>query len=426
MALLIREVVVTLSGLFVVAGISGCGGGSSSSSESPDKSPDFEISPSSTINENTSQANRTSKLWIDYQAFRTEHSQPAGNSFGDAVAYADFDGDGETDVFIAPGTSLYDSVPFEFYRNLGDGSFELATEAWIDGEVPELPHPRKSIVADFNDDGRPDVLVADHGPEQEPEADFPGGHVWLMLSQEDGTYDAAQLTTRLGFYHGAAAGDLNGDGLPDVFVTDSPSMERDAQPEIFINQGGGVLERAPDRLGADIKNLSGMYTTEIYDLDKDGFADIIVAGHEQDGMSARVLWGSSTGYYTRARSLELPAVSGWGTVVDIASADINGNGLNDLVLARTGGGGDNNFYRGYYIQVIEQGADRSFSDVSESALNGSGSDTDSDWISWIRLQDVSSDDRPDILVDDKRFCLRWDNDGNGQFNLMTDACTLTF
>jgi hypothetical protein len=423
MVRLARIVFTASSGLFIFAGLSGCGGGDSSSAAGT--TDDFQISQSSTINENTSQSKRTSELWINYQNFRSRYGEPSSSgSFGGAIAYADFDGDGETDVFVAPGTSLYESVPFEFYRNLGDGSFELVTDAWIDGEIPELPHPRKSVVADFNDDGRPDILVVDHGPELEGEGS-PGGHVWQVLSQEDGRYNASQITTRLGFYHGASAGDLNGDGLPDAFITDSPGIGRGHQPEIFLNSGGGILQRAPERLGSGVKNLMGMYTAEIYDLDEDGFADIIVAGHEMDGMNTRVLWGSPQGGYTLSRSSVLPGVSSWGTVVDIALGDINGSGLIDLVLTRTGGG-DNNFYQGYYIQVIEQADIRAFSDITESALNGSGSDTGSNWISWTRLQDISNNGRPDILVDGKRFCLRWDNDGGGDFNLMTDACSMTF
>jgi len=424
--MILRKKAMALSfGAALVAGLAACGG--SGDGLSSEERPNFNIPPNNGINPATSQASRQTSLWVDYQAFRAEWNPEGDVGFGDAIAYGNFGGDSRTDVFIAPGTSLYDSIPLEFYRNLGNNTFDLVTEDWITGDIPELPHPRKAIVADFNGDGQPDIAIADHGPELEPDVDFPGGHVWLLLSRNDGTYDASQLTTRVGFYHGIAAGDLTGNGLPDLFVTDSPAPGRTHQLEVFINQGGGNFVRAPERLAPNVRSLNGIYTTEIYDLDEDGYADIIIAGHEQDDAVTRVLWGGSDGYFSLSRSTTLPAVSSWGTVVDVAIADLELDGLNDLVLTRTGGGGDDNFYQGYYIQVIEQTQARTFVDVTGTAFTGgSNSDPNADWVSWTRLQDISGNGLPDILVDDRRFCLRWDSDGMVRFNLIPDACSVPF
>lgn len=402
-----------------------------SSSTSP---PDFDIPASSTINQNTSQAGRQTDLWIDYRQFREDHHpdfSSVGDAFSDAIVYADFDDDGLTDVFTAPGTSRVDSVPLEFYQNNGDGTFELVTQEWIKGDIPELPHPRKSLVADFNANGQPDIFIVGHGipdyigMDEEPDDDFPGGQAWVVMSGTDGEYQVSRVTDRMGFYHGAAAGDLTGNGLPDIFITDSPGRDRYSEPEIFLNQGDGQFERAPERLHSQIRDISFMYTAEIVDLNENGYADIIVAGHEQDGTESRVLWGSSSGYFSLNNSTVLPAVPGWGIVVDIAAADLTGSGHQDLVLTRTSGGEGKEPYVGYYLQVIETKPESDFEDITPSALPD-GSDTESDWISWTRLQDISGNGRPDILVDDKRFCLRWDNDGSGKFNKMTDACSLAF
>ena len=70
-------------------------------------------------------------------------------------------------------------------------------------------HPRKAIVADFNGDGRPDIFVACHGYDATP---FPGEANKVVLSQPNGTYVTSNASADVGFHHGAAAADLNGDG----------------------------------------------------------------------------------------------------------------------------------------------------------------------------------------------------------------------
>ena len=315
-----------------------------------------------------------------------------------AVAYGDFDGDGDEDVFLASYDGTEESTPVEFYANDGQGEFTLANEFFA-GEVPELVHPRKALPGDFNGDGRLDVFVAGHGYDDEP---FPGESPVLLLSSDGGLRSAEGLDNWVGFFHGAASADIDHDGDLDVVLTDF------GPPVLLENNGAGefteVLDSTPDRRA---------FTTELIDVDIDGFIDLLLAGHEDENPT-EVYWGGRSGTYDRTRRTILPPIPGQDTVVDIDADDLDGDGVRDIVVTRTGGG--DNFYQGYYVQLIRGLGNREFVDATENVEDAQSSDP---WIGWIRLQDFDGDGYRDIVVDDAAVGVIWLNDGSGRFRRTT-------
>lgn len=141
-----------------------------------------------------------------------------------AHAFADFKRNGQYQLFLA--TQVYDVTKpetqatkgvFKFYNKNSDGTYTEDTTLLSDRTG--CIHPRKAIVADFNQDGRPDVFVACHGYDATP---FPGEKSAVLFSQTDGTYKTTPMADAA-FNHAAAAGDLNGDGYPDVVLVDNSS-----------------------------------------------------------------------------------------------------------------------------------------------------------------------------------------------------------
>ena len=329
-------------------------------------------------------------LHIDRQGIR----QTNPGSFVHAVAYADFDNDGDEDVFMASG-----ETPVEMYLSDGSGHFTLDLTIF-NGGVPEAIHPRKALVGDFNGDSLPDIFVLAHGDDSPP---FPGEHPLLILSSPNGLQNITGLETYVGFQHGGASADIDGDGDIDIFVAES-------HPFFLMNDGLGNFTYDTQKLPSDLTERP-LYTAELIDVDADGFFDLLVAGHEQDGMETSIYWGSSTGNYEASNKTVLPSVDGQGTVVDIDADDINNDGNKDIVVTRTGGGQEN-FYIGYYIQIIMNEGSRQFADkTSERIVNGTGAE----WIDWIRLQDNNNDGYIDIIVDDASRKLIWLNNGVGVF-----------
>src|SRR5579864_127069 len=139
-------------------------------------------------------------------------------SLGGGVAVLDYDGDGLLDLFI-PGGGYFGGPnkqeirghPCKLYKNLGNGKFKDVTkEVGLDG--PTF-YTHGVAVVDYDCDGWPDLLITGWGrlALYHNESDGKGGRRFVDVTR------AAGLTDNL-WSTGAAWGDLNGDGYPDLYV----------------------------------------------------------------------------------------------------------------------------------------------------------------------------------------------------------------
>jgi hypothetical protein len=374
--------------------LSACGGDSGGN-----KGIDLGISKNFSADDNSSHTLQVTSLHVDRQAIRTTNL----DTFVLAVSYADFDQDGDIDIFMSSGDGSQNETPSELYLNDGSDNFTL-DNSFFSGAPPGQIHPRKALTSDFNGDGKMDVFVIGHGFDQRP---FPGEAPYVILSSGNEFILGAGINTFSGFQHGGASADVDADGDTDVFVADT------SEPFFLINDGSGNFAKDTSRL--DGLKSSSIFTAELVDVDKDGYMDLLVGGHEQDGFSTKILWGDSTGFYSVSESTTLPAVSNNGTMIDIDVADIDLDGDKDVVLNRTGDGtGPFGFYQGYYIQVVENRGSRQFVDKTTENFVSNSNSSES-WFDWIRLQDFNSDGHIDIVVDDSARNLVWYNDGAGNF-----------
>lgn len=328
------------------------------------------------------------------------NGSPCG-CFYHAVIYTDLDNDGDIDIFMSGGNGTSNPSPVEIHINDGAGNFTL-DNSLIFGSEPGAVHPRKALLGDYNNDGKLDIFVAGHGYDQPP---FPGEHPLLFLTTANGLEYSSSLESYSGFFHAAASADVDNDGDIDIFVGDNQS------PFFLINDGSGNFSRDTDRLTSEVNGKS-LFTTELIDIDKDGYIDLIAAGHEFEGMETVIYWGSSSGTYLSTNKTVLPAVGGQGTILDIDSEDINNDGNKDIVLTRTGGG-NNNFYVGYYLQLIQNNGNHQFTDTTNNI--SSSSNVNGGWIDWIRIQDFNNDGYLDIIEDNASPGLVWLNNGSGVF-----------
>ena len=350
---------------------------------------------------------RKTALHVDYNAIS------ANPGFKLAIAYADFNKNGSIDIFLARGDGSPNRTPVQFLMNNGAGIFSDQTATVISNAEPGAVHARKALTGDYNGDGWPDLFLIGHGHDQPP---FPGEYPLLFLSNGNGTVRyVSNLESIVGFHHGGASADIDNDGDIDIIVAANTTL-----PFILINDGQGNFTKNTDRLPAEI-SLKSFFTAELIDIDKDGYVDLIVGGHEHEAFATTVYWGNKSGSYQATSKTVLPGVSGWGVALDFAAEDIDGDGFRDIIINRTG---STNFYVGRYIQILRRTGNRQFTDETASRIT---MDTTQAWFPWFRVQDIDGDGRLDIFTDNKGLCTSgecaWRNNGSGVFTPYAGAIT---
>jgi hypothetical protein len=123
-------------------------------------------------------------------------------STGSPIAVADFNGDGKPDIVLATGEGTSESVII--LTGNGDGTFNSPSS----GGNPTSTSVTWVQVADFNQDGAPDVVVADSS-----------GSATVLLNNGGGLFsESFPVVSGLSvpYYLEVGVGDLNGDGYPDI------------------------------------------------------------------------------------------------------------------------------------------------------------------------------------------------------------------
>jgi hypothetical protein len=174
-------------------------------------------------------------------------------------------------------------------------------------------HPRKVLVADFNRDKRPDLYVACHGYDRDP---WPGERSILLLSTPTGRFSRIELPA-VAYSHGGAAGDLNGDGYPDVVFLNSNKREY----YVLLNdRGTGTFTRDDSRLPLSYLAGRQYYVTELLDVDQDGALDLFMAGADLDGPTdgpPTLFYGDRNGRFAQRAPVVMPRITGCLQVQDL-------------------------------------------------------------------------------------------------------------
>ena len=353
----------------------------------------------------TSYELQKSNINIDLVALRKENGQKSGSIL--AIAYLDINGDGFDDIFINAlyGTSSTEKSFGEIYIfNKTNGGYQLDNSFFNAGQVPSSIHPRKALVGDYNNDGKPDIFITGHGWDQNP---FPGEYDQLLLS-ENGKYKLVEFKDKIGFYHGACSGDIDKDGDLDILVLGGPNSY------FLINDGKGNFTYSTKEI--DVNKLGGQYHCELFDIDKDGYLDLILGGHEfnvQDPTfldknkiegTVRIYWGNNSGTYDFNSITNMPMVANWGVITDLDFADLDNDNKFELAITRTGGASVNNqinyFYWGWNIQIIKID-NRKVTDITTSAIEQNSSllgySQGNPWIVWMRFEDFDNNSKIDFF-----------------------------
>jgi hypothetical protein len=222
-------------------------------------------------------------------------------------AFSDFNRDGKTDLLL-----LLNGVGREpVMLSNGDGTFSKP-----------LIGPRTFNfvgVADFNQDGWPDVMTEEFGSG--------GSGVWLHIGRGDGTFEAPVSAGICSTSCSINVVEVNGDGVPDLLVSDR-AWGSVGNSRVFRGNGFELLARLDDSFLGDDRES---YTAVFVDLNADGIPDLIKIrnGYVVEGAAEnriRVYSGDGSGNFTP--STELPVAA----TANVLIVDVNDDGKPDLVV----------------------------------------------------------------------------------------------
>lgn len=281
--------------------------------------------------------------------------------YGSSAAFADVDRDGDLDLYVAnyvaftydthrPCLSLkkreiychpgqYGGVPDIFYLNNGDGTFEEATI----GAGLKTPVDRAALGVAFGDldnDSWPDLYVAN---------DAEANHLFRNLG--NGTFEEVAFLAGTAYSGrgnpeagmGVDLGDVDGDGLLDIVVTNF-EFESNA---LYRNLGDGVFVDGRFQFNLAESSLNYLaFGVDLLDLDHDADLDLAVAyGHILDNTQEvnpdssyaqrnQILENTQAG---RFREVIGSGMKSGGVSRGLVSADFDGDGDLDLAINNSDG-----------------------------------------------------------------------------------------
>ena len=273
----------------------------------------------------------TDKTGIHFDHLFSLEKRYIVESMSGGVALIDFDRDGWPDIFFtnAPDVDMFlagKKARSALYRNNHDGTFTDVTDragvafpCWAMG----------ATVADYNNDGWPDLLVSCFGG------------VVLYRNNGNGTFTdvtkASGLSADKGWATGAVFGDYDGDGFVDLFVPHYVDLDINDLPaigskrtclyhEVAVQCGPRGLKGSPDNLYrnngdgtfTDVSAQAGVGDTQHYfglgavwsDFDNDGKLDLFVAN---DGEPNYLYKNNGNGSFTDVAYQAGVAVNGNGS-----------------------------------------------------------------------------------------------------------------
>lgn len=236
---------------------------------------------------------------------------------GGGVAFFDYNNDGLLDIFAVQSGPVPGAGPAEknfpttcvLYHNNGDGTFTDVTEkAGLD---KDFGYGQGVTVADYNNDGWPDLYLTAYG----------GNH--LLKNNGDGTFtdvtqeaSLADLAPELPWPLSAAWGDYDNDGHLDLFVChyarwsmaldkpyagpdgkmayDRPQVYDPSHDRLYHNNGDGTFTNVSEKAG--LLKLWGKSMSAVWlDYDDDGWMDLFITN---DSMPNFLLHNNRDGTFT--------------------------------------------------------------------------------------------------------------------------------
>ena len=276
------------------------------------------------------------------------------------VAAGDFNGDGKVDLAVANRTNQTGNLGIL----LGNGDGTFASQV----DYPTGAYSEQVVVGDFNNDGKPDLAVANS-------AEYGGTQgISVLLGNGDGTFQNATNYAAGSYPVGVAVGDFNADGKLDLAVTNSAVAGGTPNVSILLGNGDGTFKTAMN-FAAGVQPIG----VAVGDFNRDGRLDLAVANEESTNVS--ILLGKGDGTFQ--------APINYGVAPNpfaVVTGDFNGDGKLDLAVTNISG----DYQVGPGVNVLLGNGDGTF----QSAVNYSLLTQPL----WMSVADFNGDGSLDVAV----------------------------
>jgi hypothetical protein len=341
----------------------------------------------------------------------TVQYQP-GMGMGSGISAADFDDDGDIDLFV-PTTR---DMPNLVYRNRGDGTYdEVAAELGLAG----TDHARVGVWFDYDADGRLDLAVL-HDLHMISTEEV--SSLRLYRQNETGVFDDVtgaagllnQLSPRDLMKHagGMVAADVSGDGWLDLYA-----CFWSGEAHLFVNNGDGTFTDAS--AGSGLDKWANHWQPLIVDFDGDGLRDIFSA----EDFKPNVLWLNQGDGTFKDAAPDAGLATAYNEM-GVTSGDYDNDGRLDFYVTNVfelTPGAHNVLFRNIttdpgsprYTEVAPQAG------VGDSGWGWGTTFFDADNDGWLDLAATNGFTRPKWV--DDRSCL-FINNGDGTFDDRSETC----
>jgi hypothetical protein len=279
-----------------------------------------------------------------------------GNSYSflgiDSFDLGDFNGDGNVDLIYLPKAFYGPTGETGYFLASGDGSGNVQTPAFIPapsfvsaGDHDNHEQLSNLLVADFNHDGKPDILYNYTDEGSTSQTYYQG--IAVQLGNGDGTfktpltiqtYSSTTIPSGVPQPLVVQIGDANQDGIPDIFVlvTNVVPSGLATQLELYLGKGDGTFASPSTPPVADQINPptfgSSLGQIVLADVNGDGHTDLLTLGTTNNGLLGElaVSLGNGDGTFASPKILDFGGGSSLG--YGIAVADFNGDGKPDVFV----------------------------------------------------------------------------------------------
>ena len=291
--------------------------------------------------------------------------QVTGAQEDPSMIAGDFNGDGKMDLAVLS----WDGDTTSYITTLmghGDGTFTVmpTSPVFDQGSVGGDFIQGSMVAADFNGDGKLDLAVV---------GDYvSSGGVTILLGNGDGTFKAPGPNTLPNHGFGlVAAGDFNGDGIPDLVAVDYfEDNNGKGSATVLLGNGDGTFASVPSFEMWDFPKA-----VVVGDFNGDKVPDLAFGFNSGGGTQAVLVFlGKGDGTFSAG-----PAVTGSASGISLVAGDFNHDGILDLAgidsyhdqIDLFIGAGDGTFTATATTPAVSQSLDGPFAIVAAD-FNGDG------------------------------------------------------